>query len=402
MNHAIQRVEANFDLILIKLQIYIIVRMPSKSHLYDFHEKHGKLTEFSGFEMPLWYTSIIDEHLAVRNSAGLFDVSHMGRVMISGAGATEFLNHLVPTNCSKIRDGRAFYTALCNENGGMKDDVIIDKYSDSKYLMVINAGNREKDLSWIKRMSMNFDVSVDDFSNNSALLAFQGPLAINILQTIADRNLSQLKRFSFFECKVQGEQCLISRTGYTGEDGAEITVLDTPVDQPKKALKIWEKLLELGKGLGVVPCGLGARDSLRLEAGMCLYGQDIDEGTTPIEASLESMVDLDAGRDFLGRSVIEEQVRNGPERKRVAFSMLDQGIPRHSFDIMFSGKRVGTVTSGTFSPLLKMGIGMAYVPSPLSSISQKLTINIRGVEKISEIVRVPFYDTGRYGYKRKT
>ncbi len=374
--------------------------MPRRSHLFDYHEKRGKLTEFSGFEMPLWYTSIIDEHLAVRNSAGLFDVSHMGRVTISGTGATDFLNRMVPTNCTKIKEGRAFYTVLCNNNGGIIDDVITNKFTKSKYTMVINAGNRDKDISWIKSNSKSFDVTVEDFSDNSALIAFQGPLAMEILQRMVDQNLSDLKRFSFVECKVDGERCLVSRTGYTGEDGAEITIFDAPLDQPSRALKVWNALLESGRGSGVLPCGLGARDSLRLEAGMCLYGQDIDENTTPIEASLESVVNLSDEREFVGKSVIVDQIQNGISRKRVAFSMLDPGIPRHGHDVIFSGKKVGSVTSGTFSPLLKIGIGMAYLPVPISSMSQKLTIKIREAERISEVVPIPFYDISKYGYKR--
>ncbi|MHB2037543.1 MAG: glycine cleavage system aminomethyltransferase GcvT [Nitrososphaerales archaeon] len=373
--------------------------MPKKSHLYNYHKEHGKITEFSGFEMPLWYTSIIDEHTAVRNSAGLFDVSHMGRVSISGKGVSDYLDHLLPTNCSKIRNGRAFYSVICNESGGIIDDVITNKSSEFDYSMVINAGNREKDLAWLKRIAQNYEVSLEDYSDSSALIALQGPLASELLQEVADSKLSELKRFSFIQSLVDGERCQISRTGYTGEDGFEITIYDTPLNQPERALKIWTKLLALGSGKGVLPCGLGARDSLRLEAGMCLYGQDIDEKTTPIEASLESVVNLDERR-FIGKEAIEAQIKNGVVRKRVAFSMLDAGIPRHGFDILFSGKSVGVVTSGTFSPVMKKGIGMAYVPSPISSIGQKLTVKIRDSERNSEVVPVPFYDTTKYGYKR--
>ena len=375
--------------------------MTSKSHLFEFHEAHGKLTEFSGFEMPLWYTSIVDEHMAVRNSAGLFDVSHMGRVSISGQGATEFLRRLLPTNCARFGDGRAFYTVMCNEKGGIIDDVIVNKISTSKYIVVVNAGNRSKDIGWIKGHSNVFDVKIDDLSNETALVAFQGPLAIRILQNLSDMSISDLKRFSFIECRVDGERCLVSRTGYTGEDGVEITIFDAPLDNPERALKIWNALLELGKNLGVLPCGLGSRDTLRLEAGMCLYGQDIDETVTPVEASLDSIIELDE-REFIGRSPIERQVRNGATKRRVAFSMLNQGIPRHGFDISFSGKKVGNVTSGTFSPLIKIGIGMGYVPTPLSSHGQHLAISIRETEKDSQVVRVPFYETNMYGYKRKT
>jgi aminomethyltransferase len=375
--------------------------LPRKSHLYEYHEENGKITEFSGFDMPLWYKGIIDEHMAVRTTAGLFDVSHMGRFWISGSDATRFLGHTLPTNPFMIRDGRAFYSVICNEEGGILDDIITNRFSESKYQMIVNAGNREKDLAWLVRSSSRFKVEITDFSNESALIAVQGPLASVLLQKFTNIELGSLKRFAFVEALVCEERCLISRTGYTGEDGFEITVFDTPLEDPSKAMKIWRKLLDSGKDLGVLPCGLGARDSLRLEAGMCLYGQDIDEKTTPIEASLEFVVNLDEGRDFIGRSRIESQEKNGTDRRRVAFSMIDSGIPRHGFEINFSDKKVGLVTSGSFSPILKKGIGMAYVPTPLSGLGQKLSVDIRGSQKVSEVVPTPFYDTSKYGYKRK-
>ncbi|MGI0090889.1 MAG: glycine cleavage system aminomethyltransferase GcvT [Nitrososphaerales archaeon] len=375
--------------------------MARKSHLYEYHKQNGKLTEFSGFDMPIWYSSIIDEHLAVRNAAGLFDVSHMGRVSISGRDATNFLQYLLPTDSSKIRDGRAFYSVMCDKSGGIIDDVVTNKFSEDHYIMVINAGNREKDLSWIRAVSETFNVEIDDFSNRSALLAFQGPISVGIMQRIASVDLAKLRRFAFEECNVAGERCLLSRTGYTGEDGFEITVFDSPVEQPARAVKIWNKLLELGPENSVLPCGLGARDSLRLEAGMCLYGQDIDEKITPVEAALENIVNLDKERQFVGKKVVEEQMKTGPQKRRIAFSMSESGIPRHGFAIEYAGKTIGTVTSGTFSPLLKKGIGMGYVPTPISSIGQKLVVNIRDSDRLSEIVGVPFYDTTKFGYKRK-
>ena len=375
--------------------------MARASHLHQFHKENGRMTEFSGFDMPLWYKGIVDEHLAVRNSAGLFDVSHMGRIMISGAEATKFLSYLLPTDSSKIRDNHAFYSVMCNENGGILDDIITNKYSSDKYLMVVNAGNREKDLAWINKVAGKFDVVIEDISDTSALISLQGPKSSVVLKEIVDTQLSQLKRFAFVECNVSGENCIVSRTGYTGEDGFEIAVLDTTIDSPQKAFKIWSELLEVGKEFGVLPCGLGARDTLRLEAGMCLYGNDISELTSPVEAGLEFVIHSDDNRQFIGKDVIQTQMRNGTERKRVAFYMLEAGVPRHGYSILFSGKKIGTVTSGTFSPILKSGIGMGYVPTPISEIGNDLSLEIRDTEKTGRIIRTPFYDTSKFGYKRK-
>lgn len=374
--------------------------MARASHLYQFHKENGRLTEFSGFDMPLWYRGIVDEHLAVRNLAGVFDVSHMGRIMIEGVEATKFLSYLLPTDPSKIKDNHAFYSVICNESGGILDDIVTNKYSSNKYLMVVNAGNREKDIKWIKQVAGKFEVVVEDISDQTALISFQGPKSSELLQKIVDTQLSQLKRFTFVECNVSKEKCLVSRTGYTGEDGFEIAVFDTTIDSPEKVTRIWTNLLEIGKEHGVLPCGLGARDTLRLEAGMCLYGNDISEETTPVEAALGFIVNLDDNREFIGKNVLQNQLRNGTDKKRVAFSMLEAGVPRHGYSILLSGKKVGTVTSGTFSPIMKKGIGMGYVPNPISEIGSNLSVEIRDTVKIGQIVRTPFYDTTRYGYKR--
>jgi len=374
--------------------------MGRKSHLYQFHKENGKMTEFSGFEMPIWYKGIVEEHLAVRNAAGLFDVSHMGRVWITGKDATKYLGHLIPSNPNQVKEGRAFYSTICNPAGGIIDDVITNKFSEERYLMVINAGNREKDLSWLGKNSSSLQVTLDDFSNQSALMALQGPRANEVLQNIVDIDLSTVRRFGFTECLVLGEKCLVSRTGYTGEDGYEITVFETPLENPERALKIWDGILEVGGDSGVLPCGLGARDTLRLEAGMCLYGQDIDDTTTPVEAALENVISLD-DRDFVGKEKISEQLLHGIERRRVAFSMIESGIPRHGYDLTFSEQKVGSVTSGTFSPILKKGIGMGYLRFPLSNIGQRIGVLVRDSTKVSEVVSTPFYDPNRFGYKRK-
>ena len=359
------------------------------------------MTEFGGFQMPLWYRGIIEEHDAVRNAAGLFDVSHMGRFLVRGEEAASFLNFVFPSDVGRFREGRAFYSTLCNDDGGIIDDTIANKMSEDKYMVIVNAANREKDLLWLRNHSGKFSVEIDDISDQSALIALQGPLALSILQRFSDMPLDSVKRSHFVLGSIAKEKCLISRTGYTGEDGFEIVVFDTTPEDPTRSLRLWDLLLEAGSEIGVLPCGLGARDLLRLEAGMCLYGQDIDESTTPVEASLESVVSLAKPDAFIGRGTIEKQMREGAPRKRVAFSMIQSGIPRHGFALKFAGKTVGTVTSGSFSPLTKRGIGMGYVPSELSGNGRTFGVDIRGSEKMAEVVPVPFYDMTRYGYKRQ-
>ena len=350
--------------------------------------------------MPLWYKGIVDEHLAVRNACGIFDVSHMGRVWIKGKDATRFLNYLLPTDPAAVKNYRAFYSVLCNFNGGIVDDVITNKFSAELYLMVVNAGNREKDLRWLKETASGYDVIIEDFSDDSGLIAVQGPFASAILQKICDIDLTAVKRFALAEGYVAGQKTLLSRTGYTGEDGFEITVFESPLENPEKVSKVWNSVLEAGADGGILPCGLGARDSLRLEAGLCLYGQDIDETTTPVEASLEAVISKDQ-RDFIGKKKIEEQLASSPPRKRVCFSMTEPGIPRHGHDVFFAGQKVGQVTSGTFSPILKNGIGMACVPTPLSNLGQSISIKIRDIEKRAETRAAPFYDKTKYGYRRQ-
>jgi aminomethyltransferase len=376
-------------------------KMGKRSHLYQFHSEYGKMTNFAGYDMPVWYTGIVEEHMAVRNNAGLFDVSHMGRVGVKGEDSMRFLDHILPTKVADKEPGRAFYSLLCNENAGIIDDVVAERIGEDEFIVVVNASNREKDLSWVRNEAIKFNVEINDISDSTALIAIQGPLSKTILQEIADRDPGKLKRFHLAEFKVSGESCLVSRTGYTGEDGFEIMVYDTTLDEPSRAMKVWQDLLESGKSNGLLPCGLGARDSLRLEAGMCLYGQDIDEKTSPVEADLMWVVDMKKP-EFIGSDTIEHQEKNGVERKRMAFSMVESGIPRHEYGIVFSGERVGTVTSGSFSPIAKRGIGMGYVKTPLAIPGTNLWIKIREIQKLAQVVSTPFYDTTKFGYKRST
>jgi aminomethyltransferase len=374
--------------------------MARKSHLFAFHKEHGKLTEFSGFDMPLWYLGIIEEHSAVRNAAGLFDVSHMGRFAIKGSGSAEFLNHVLPSDARKVKPEKAFYSTILNSEGGIIDDTVTNKLADLDYLMVVNAGNREKDWNWLEKHAENFSAELTDLSDDIALIAFQGPLATGILQKIADKDLSMIKRFGVAYCNILGKKCIVSRTGYTGEDGFEIAVLETPIDEPKNALMIWDELLNIGKASGVLPCGLGARDSLRLEAGMCLYGNDIDDTTSPLEADLGYVISFDKREKYEGRGVIESQLKSGTKRKRIAFSMQVGGIPRHGYELKFGGTKIGVVTSGTFSPTVKNGIGMGYVPPELSEKGTTVSVQVRSNELAASVVSTPFYDSKQYGYKR--
>ncbi len=350
--------------------------------------------------MPLWYTSIVDEHNAVRNFAGLFDVSHMGRFAIEGKDATSFLNNVFPSDASKVKNNRAFYSVICNESGGIIDDTVTNKYSDVSYTIVVNAANREKDWKWLVDHMGSLAVELKDISDDTALIAFQGPLAVSLMQAICDLDLNSIRRFALASCKLDAVRCIVSRTGYTGEDGFEIMVMDTPIAAPDKAEKIWKKLLGLGKDRGVLPCGLGARDSLRLEAGMCLYGNDIDESTTPIESALESIVNIEKAEGYPGRAFIEEQLKKGTTRRRIAFSMLAGGIPRHGQEIKLASTKVGAVTSGTFSPTLKKGIGIGYVRPQLSHVGNTVSIQVREADMAACVVSTPFYDTTKYGYKR--
>jgi aminomethyltransferase len=374
--------------------------MAKKSHLFEFHKEYGKLTEFSGFEMPVWYRGIIEEHVAVRVAAGLFDVSHMGRFSIKGGDSTAFLNHVLPSDAGKVKPAKAFYSTILNSQGGIVDDTVTNKLDDSDYLMVVNAGNRKKDWDWLQDHAQNFSVKLSDLSNEIALIAFQGPLTETLLQQLTDTDLSTIKRFGIAYCNILGKKCLLSRTGYTGEDGFEIAVMDTPIEDPANALSIWNKLLDLGKRTGVLPCGLGARDSLRLEAGMCLYGNDIDDTTTPVEADLAYVINMDKQEKYEGRDIIESQLKAGTKRKRIAFSMQSGGIPRHGYDLRFSGTKIGTVTSGTFSPTVKKGIGMGYVSPELSEKGETISVQVRSNEFAASVVSTPFYDTNLYGYKR--
>lgn len=377
--------------------------MPARTQMYDFHKKNGKLVEFAGFEMPVWYKGIIQECLAVRNSVGVFDVSHMGRALISGEEAEAFLDYLTPNNVSALKPGMGHYSVMCNEEGGIVDDLVLLRLKEEEFLMVFNASNRGKDLAWMEKHAKRFkNVTITHVSDDVAMFAVQGPKARETVQKIVEEgDAFKIPRFGCGELTLSGCRCIASGTGYTGEDGLEIFVLGAPVADPWRAQKVWGGIIEAGREFGIEPCGLGARDVLRLEAGMCLYGNDIDESITPLEARIGFVVKLDKGSDFIGREALEKQKAEGVKRRRVGLKVKGKGIPRHGYNIVKDGRIVGKITSGTLSPILKVGIGMGYVPTEYAKVGETFNIEIRGRAVEAEVVEMPFYDTDKYGWRRK-
>jgi len=348
------------------------------------------MTLFAGFEMPLWYKGIIPEHLAVRNSVGIFDITHMGRAIITGPEAEKFLNYVSTNDVSKLTPLSAQYSTLCNEKGGIKDDFVVSRLEKDKFLMVYNASNRAKDYEWLTLHAKKFDVKVEDASDNIAMFAVQGPKAEETLQKISTEDLSQIGRFKCGWTKLADIQVFLSRTGYTGEDGFEIFVWNSPISNPEKAVKVWNSILEAGREFGIQPCGLGARDTLRLEAGMCLYGNDINEDTTPLEARISFVVKFDKD-EFIGKEALLKQKEEGLKRRRIGIKMLERGIPRRGYGIYKNGEKIGEITSGTFSPFLENGIGMGYVKIEYDNEGEKVTVDIRGKQLKAEIIKLPFY-----------
>jgi len=372
-----------------------------RTQLYEMHRKTGKLTVFAGFEMPMYYKDITPEHLAVRNSVGVFDISHMGRVMVTGIDSERLLNYVITNDVSMLQPNAAQYSVMCNDKGGIIDDFVLYRLENEKFLVVFNASNREKDHGWLVEYARGFDVKIEEISESVAMFAVQGPSAEKTLQKISTEDLSKIGRFKCGHSKLADVEVFLSRTGYTGEDGFEVFVWNASLAKPDNAVRLWKAILEAGKTLGIEPCGLGARDTLRLEAGLCLYGNDIDESTTPLEATLGFVVKLQKNR-FIGKQVLLKQKAEGVKRKRVGIRMTDQGIPRQGFEIYSEiGEKIGQVTSGTFSPLLRFGIGMGYVETPYAQEGRAVGVRIRDKTAKSKIVGLPFYDTEKYGFKRK-
>jgi aminomethyltransferase len=329
-----------------------------KTPLNARHRALGaRMVEFGGWDMPVEYSGIVDEHNAVRTRAGLFDVSHMGEIEIAGRDALQAVQHITSNDAAKLTIGQIQYSALTTPQGTFVDDVLVYKLADEHFMLVVNASNIIKDFNWITEHVAAFEDAIAvNTSSRYALLALQGPAAADVLQTLTGVHLAPIKYYWFTTGEVASVRCTISRTGYTGEDGFEVFV------PPASADRVWTAILDAGRGAGVVPAGLGARDTLRLEASMRLYGNDMDESTTVVEADLGWIVGWKKP-EFLGRDVLQNQKADGPRRKLVGFEMLDRAIGRHGYDVYVDGAHAGTVTSGTQTPFLKKAIGMAYVPS---------------------------------------
>lgn len=354
----------------------------TRTPLYDLIiEQNARMTEFAGWEMPVQFSGLKPEHAAVRQSAGIFDISHMGKFLLKGEQLTEQLQSLVPSDLSRLQPGESQYTVLLNAQGGIIDDFIFYYQGQNRAVAIVNAATTEKDKNWLLENLEASAVELQDVSQEQVLLAVQGPQAIAQLTPFLEEEISSLKAFNHTEVTVFGEKAFISRTGYTGEDGVEIML---PMNAGQQ---LWEALISAG----VTPCGLGARDTLRLEAALSLYGQDIDDTTTPIEAGLSWLVHLNTKGDFIGREVIKKQKTEGVNRRLVGLEMVGRGIARHDYPILLEGKEVGIVTSGTLSPTLGKAIALGYVPQPLSKVGQPLEVDIRGKQYSAQVVKKPFY-----------
>ena len=368
-----------------------------KTHIYAYHAEHGNMVDFGGYAMPVWYEGIIPEHNAVRNSCGIFDTSHMGRVWAEGPDVAKFLDYIVTNDLSGLNEGNGIYSVMCLPTGGIVDDLILYKMEPKRFFVVYNAGNREKDFAWLNKNTKGFKVKLTDVSNKVAMIAVQGPKAIEVLGKLSDINVSEVPRFNIASFKVSGIDCLAARTGYTGEDGFEVFVLDCPLEQPEKALKVWNDLI----AAGAKPCGLGARDSTRLEAGLWLYGNDIDESINPVEAGLRWVVKMKKPGYFIGKRSLQKIIEEGVKKTLVGVMMEERGIPRHGYEILDGENPIGLVTSGGMSPTLDVGIAMGYVPPEYKEIGREVNIRIRKSLVRGKVVKHrPFYDETKYGWKR--
>lgn len=344
----------------------------------------AKMVPFAGYNMPVQYEGINAEHQVVRNSVGVFDVSHMGEFILKGERALELIQKVTSNDASKLADGKVQYSCLPNETGGIVDDLLVYRIDSSTYMLVVNASNTEKDWNWISKFN-TYGVELKNISDRTALLAVQGPKAVEALQSLTETDLSSMEYYSFKRGKFAGiENVLISATGYTGAGGFELYF------DSSHAEEIWKAIFKAGAPYGIKPIGLGARDTLRLEMGFCLYGNDIDDSTSPIEAGLGWITKFN--KDFVNAAQLAEQKQNKPDRKLVGFEMIERGIPRHDYEIVdATGNTIGKVTSGTQSPSLQKAIGLGYVKSDFSVIGSEIFINIRNNPVKAQVVKLPFY-----------
>ena len=353
-----------------------------KTALYDTHVKLGaKMIEFAGYMMPVNYRGIIAEHLKVRSSVGIFDISHMGEIEFKGSNALEMIQKITINDASKLQEYQVQYSALCYPDGGIVDDILVYRFPD-KYLMVVNAANRKKDYDWIIQNKID-NIKIEDISDSVSLLAVQGPGSLNTLQKLTDLDLNEMKYYHFAESVLAEKNIIISRTGYTGEIGIELFI------SIEDSEYLWSKVMEAGEEFGIEPIGLGARDSLRLEKKYCLYGNDITENTNPLEAGLGWITKLKKA-DFIGRDTLIEIKKENPKRKLIGYIVKGKAFPRKGYKIERNGEIIGETTSGTFSPSLKKGIGMGYVKSKFSDVGMVFDVSIRSKKIKAEVVKTPF------------
>jgi len=355
-----------------------------KTKFYNNHEKLGaKIVDFAGFQMPVQYNSMIAEHKAVRDSVGVFDVSHMGQVFVRGEKSLDFVQHITVNDASKLTVGKVQYSAMLYPDGGIVDDLLVYKLSDDEYLLVINASNIDKDFAWMEENN-NFGVNLVNASDEYSLLAVQGPNSKNTLQKICDKQLD-LEYYTFFTAKIAGVEMIVSRTGYTGELGYELYFKG----DEETAGKIWDSVFEAGEEFDIKPAGLGSRDSLRLEMGFCLYGNDIDKTTNPLEAGLGWITKINKG-NFIGKDVLVKVKEEGLNRKLVAMIADERAFPRHGYELSVNGEKVGEITSGTVSPVLEKPIALGYVKKEYAVLDGKVNFVIRGKEIPATIIKLPF------------
>lgn len=358
--------------------------MTKQTFLHDKHIKLGaRMVDFAGWHMPVQYSSIIEEHKTVRENVGLFDVSHMGEVIVKGEDALPFLNKLVPQDVTKLVDRKAVYCQMTNKQGGIIDDLIIYKIEDNKYLIIVNAARIDEDLNWMVRNKLGFNVDIINESHNYSLLAVQGPKAVELIQKMGVNELPPF--FSIKRAELCNINLWISRTGYTGEDGVEILVRN------EFSETLWDKILEAGQEFGIKPIGLGARDTLRLEAALHLYGNDLDEETTPIEAGLSWSVSKAKTDDYNGKDVIMNQIANGAPKRLIGLKMIDRGIARHGYEVYYNNEKIGTITSGGISPVRGDNIALAYIKNiPEIKVGTPLQVKIREKLHNAEVEKRPF------------
>ncbi|MBC7901186.1 MAG: glycine cleavage system aminomethyltransferase GcvT [Saprospiraceae bacterium] len=360
-----------------------------KTPLNEVHrELGGKMVDFGGWDMPVQYPAgVMEEHLRTRTAAGLFDVSHMGEIWVEGSDAIVFVNRLTTNDVTQLVDGQAHYSAFTNEKGGVVDDLLVYRFDQNKLLLVVNAGTTEKDWYWITSHKKDEDIALTNASADYCQIAVQGPNAVGILQQLTETKLDEIKYYWFTTGRVDGVEAIISRTGYTGEDGFEVYAA------AEFAEHIWNMLLKTGNygdSDGILPAGLAARNTLRLESGMSLYGHELSDDITPLEAGLGWITKLQKG-DFIGRDLLAAKKEKGLDRKLVGFEMIDRGIARDDFDVYIDDQKVGYVTSGSPAPFLKKNIGLAFLPSEFANIGQEIKIDVRGKHLAAKVVPTPFY-----------